>query len=86
MITQDSEKKKTVLRELSSRIIEKSNGFNIVRVELNKNLRQPFHQINIICKPVKRCDEIINYYFSEKLNIAFRASFSEGSEIKHFSA
>ena len=37
-------------------------------------------------KPVKRPDEIINCCFSEKLNLAFRASLNEGTKIKHCSA
>ena len=84
-IKQDSEKK-TVFRELSSCIIEIFNGFNIVCVEVNKKLRQLFHPINIIYKPVKKCDEIINCYFSEKRNMAFRSSFSKGTKIRHSTA
>ena len=41
---------------------------------------------SIFYKPVKKCDEIINYYFNEKLNAAFPASFSKGTKIKHCSA
>ena len=75
-----------VLRELSSCIIEKFNKFNIVCVDFDKKLRQPFCPIDKIYKRVKKCDEIINCYFSEKLNVAFQASFSEGTIIKHCSA
>ena len=52
LIKRDSEKK-TVLRELFSCNVEKFNGFNIVRVEFWKNLREFFHPIDIIYKPVK---------------------------------
>ena len=62
------------------------NGFNIVRVKFNKKLRQHFCPINIIYKPVKKVDDITNCFFIEKLNISFRASFNEGSKIKHCSA
>ena len=41
LIKQDSEKNR-ILRELSSCIVEKFNGFNIARVEFSKKLRQPF--------------------------------------------
>ena len=85
MIKRDS-KKKAVLRDLSSCIVEKFNGFNIACVEFSKKLRQPFRPIDIIYKLVKRSDEIINCFFSEKLQIAFRASFNEGTKIKHCSA
>ena len=71
LIKQDS-KKKTVLRDLSSCIVEKFNGVNIVCVEFSKKLRQTFHPIHIIYKLVKKVDDMIkNCFFSEKLNIAF---------------
>ena len=85
LIKQAREKNK-VLRELSSCVIEKCNSFSVVRVEFGKKLRQSFHSIVIIYKPVKRCDEIINCFFSEKLNLAFRTSFSEGAKIKYITA
>ena len=71
---------------MSSCINEKFSRFNIVRVEFSKKLRQPFCSINIIYKTVKKVDDIINCFFSEKLNIAFQVSFNEGSKIKHCSA
>ena len=85
LIKQDSEKK-TVFRELSSCIVEKFNGFNIVRVEFSKKLRQSFRSIDIIYNPVEKCDEIVNCYFSEKLNAAFQGIYNEGRKIKHCSA
>ena len=72
--------------ERFSFIIETFNRFNIVRVEFSKKLRHPFRPFDIIYKPVKKTDDIKNCYFSEKLNIAFQASFNEGSKIKHCSA
>ena len=53
LIKQDFEER-TVLRELSSCIVENFNGINIVRVDFSKKLRQPFRPINIIYKPVKK--------------------------------
>ena len=52
LINQNSEKK-TALRELSSHIIEKFNGFNIVGFEFSKYLKQTFCPIDIIYRPVK---------------------------------
>ena len=52
LIKQNSEKK-TVLRELSNCIIKRFNGFDIVRVEFSKKLRQAFRLIDVIYKPVK---------------------------------
>ena len=44
LIKQDSENKK-YLRELSSCIVEKFNGFNIANVEFSKTLRQSFRPL-----------------------------------------
>ena len=58
LIKQDSERK-NIVRDLSPRIIEKFNGFNIVRIEFERKLRQKMSPIDIIYKPVKKEDEII---------------------------
>ena len=74
------------MRDLSSSVVGKFNGYNIIGVEFSKKLRQTFRPTDIIYKPVKRSDEIINCYFSEKLNQAFCVSFNEGTKIKHCTA
>ena len=71
------------MRDLSSYAVEKFNGFNVIRVEFSKSIRQTFRPIDIIYKPVRKPDEIINCYFSEGLNLAFCESFSEGTNVKH---
>ena len=81
LIKQDSEKK-IILRKLASCIVEKFNGSDVVRVEL----RQSFSTIDIIYKSVQKCDEIINCYYSEKLNAAFQGIYNEGKKIRHYSA
>ena len=43
-----------------------------------------FCQIDIIYKPVKRADEIINCYFSKKLSLPFCANFNEGKKLNIF--
>ena len=64
------------MRDLSNCIVEKLKGYNIICDEFKNKIRQTFHPIDISYKPVKRPDKITNCYFSEKLNLAFRASFS----------
>ena len=71
---------------MSDCITEKYNGFHIVRLEFVKRLTQKFVPIDIIYKPVRKCTEIINCYFSSKLNLSFRSNFSENSEIRHGTA
>ena len=69
LIKQDS-KRKNLIRDLSGCIIEKFNGFNIVRIEFDRKLRQKKSPIDIIYKPVKREDEIIECFFSLQINLA----------------
>ena len=81
LIKQDSEKK-NIIRDLSACIIEKFNGFNIVRIEFDRKLRQKMYPIDIIYKPVKKEDEIIECFFSSQMNLAYRATFSENQKLK----
>ena len=73
LIKQDSEKN----------IIEKFNGFNIVRIEFVRKLRQKMSPLDIIYKPVKKEEEIIECFFTSQINLAYRSSFSENQKIKH---
>ena len=66
LIKQDSEKK-NIIRDLSSCIIEKSDGFNIVRTEFEKKLRQKISPIDIIYKPVKKKMKLSNVFLPVKL-------------------
>ena len=85
IIKQDSEKK-NVIRDLSSYIIEKFNGFNIVRLEFAKKLRQEMSPINIIYKPVKKDTENIECFFSNRINLGYRTTFSENQKLRHGTA
>ena len=85
LIKQDSERK-NIIRDLSSCIIEKFNGFNIVRIEFERKWRQKMSLINIIYKPVKKEDEIIECFFTSQINLAYRSIFSENQKIKHSTA
>ena len=85
LIKQDSEKK-SLIRVFSACIIEKFNGFNIVRIEFDRKLRQKMSPIDIIYKPVKKEDEIIEYFFSSQINLAYRATFSENLKLRHSTA
>ena len=77
---------KNIVRELSGCITNKYNGFNIVRLEHSKKIMQKFIPIEIIYKPVKNCNEIINCYFSNKINSAFRSTLSENGILRQGTA
>ena len=78
--------KKNIVRELSGCITNKYNGFNIVRLEQSKKIMRKFIPIEIIFKPIKKCNEIINCYSSNKINLAFRSTFSENGILRHGTA
>ena len=71
------------MRDLSCCIVEKFNSFNVMYVEFSKSIGQTFRPVDIIYKPVRKPYKIINCYFSERLNLAFHASFSEVTKVKH---
>ena len=50
-------KKQTIVRQLSSCINEKYNGFHMISIEYSKKLRKKFELIDIIYKPVKSVDD-----------------------------
>ena len=64
----------------------KYKRFNIVWSEQSKQIMQKFIPIEIIYKPVKNCNKVINCYFSNKINLAFRSTFSENGILRHGTA
>ena len=79
LIKQESEKEK-ILRELSACVVEKFNGFNIVRAAFDKKLRRLFRPVDILYAPAKKADQLVNCFLSAKLNPMFRVSCSDGSK------
>ena len=53
--------KKRVLRSLSSCMKEKFNGFTFAQIKLAKKEKDDLVPINILYKPVKKQDEVINF-------------------------
>ena len=85
LIKQDCERKNAI-RELSLSIFEKFNGFNIVRLEFDRKLRQKMSLIDIIYKPVKKETENIECFFSTRINMAYRSTFNKNEKIRHGTA
>ena len=84
-ITETNESKKNIKREIPSCVKEKFNGFHIVRIDFDRKIRQKFSPIDIIYNPVKNKEQIINCFFSNKIHLAYRTTYSHGekSKIKH---
>ena len=85
LIEQDAEGK-NVIRELSSCIFEEFNGFNIVRLEFDRKLRDQMSPIDIIYKPVKKETENIKCFFSTRINMAYRTTFNENEKTRQGTA
>ena len=53
-LTNETPTKKNIIRKLSSCVVEKFNGFTIVRVENDRSVRKIFYPIDMIYKPVMK--------------------------------
>ena len=68
--------KKEVIRRVSSCIKEKFNGFTFAQINLAKNQKQDLIPINIVYKPVKKQDEVINCFFTDNVKTVSRAVYN----------
>ena len=85
-ITNTEKDKKNIIREISSCVKEKFNGFIIVRVDFDQEIQRNFTPIDIIYKPVKNQNEIINCYFTDKMHLAYRMTYNVATQtdkLKH---
>ena len=76
IIKQNSEEKK-FFNELSACVVERFNGFTIVRLEFDNEVRKEFTPVDIIYKPVKKENAILNCFFTDKLHLAYKAVYNE---------
>ena len=76
----DKQKMKKIV---SSCIVEKHRGFDIVSIAYGRTQRTKFSPIDIIYKPVKKWNDIIDFYFSIDLASAYRAEYSTGKSLRH---
>ena len=67
-----------IVRQLSSCLIEKFNGFTIVSIEYQKNKKKIFKPIDVIYKPTKKIEMEPVCYFSEDISKAYSSLHSEG--------
>ena len=55
---------KSIIRKLSSCLIENVNGFNIVRIENERAIRKKFYPFYVVYKPIKKWAKKISCFFS----------------------
>ena len=70
-----------VVRQLSSCLIEKYNGFTVIRIEYDKKERKNFEPLDIIYKPTKRLEIEPLCYFSIDISQAYSGYYSSGSRM-----
>ena len=69
-ITNTKNDSKKIIREISSCVKEKFNGFIIVRVDFDHEIQKDFAPIDIIYKPIKTENETIDCFFTDKIHLA----------------
>ena len=70
-----------IVRQLSSYLIEKYNGFTIISIEYQKKQRKKaFKAIDIIYKPTKHVEIEPLCYFSEDISKAYSSFHSKGDK------
>ena len=62
-----------IVRQLSSCLIEKYNGFTVIRIEYDKKERKNFEPLDIIYKPIKNLEIEPLCYFSTDISQAYSA-------------
>ena len=76
-------KEQKIVRQLSSCIQEKFDGFNIVCVEYSKKLRKTFKPINVVYKPVRKPEKKISCYATFNISKVYRSSCGQGDKLSH---
>ena len=72
--------KNELQKEVSSCVERRYNGFYVTIHMCEKNRQVDFESVDVIYEPVKRLHEIIEYYFTNKINQAFIVRY-QGSKI-----
>ena len=72
--------KNEVTKEISSRVGQHFNGFDIICHELDKKENQNFEPVDLIYKPVKSAKKNFECFFTNEINLAYHAHFQHGKE------
>ena len=68
------------MKQLSSCLIEKFNGFSIIHPEYEKKVRRNFEPLDIIYKPTKNKEIEPLCYFTTDIALAYSAYYDHGSK------
>ena len=68
-------RKQNIVRQLSSCINKKYNGFHLISTECSKKLRTKFKPINIIYKPIKFPEKEVLCFSTNDISKSYRNSW-----------
>ena len=70
-----------IVRQLSSCLVEKYNGFLVISTEYQRKERKKFEPINVIYKPTKQVDVELLCFFSVDISKAYSSYYSKGNQL-----
>ena len=82
-LTLKNPKKQSIVRQLSSCINKRYNGFHVISFEYSKKLRKNLKPIDIIYKPVKSPEKHIQCYYSQNISKSYRNSCGDCEKLSH---
>ena len=71
-----------IVKQLSSCLIEKYNGFTVIRIQYEKKERKNFEPLDIIYKPTKDLETEPLCYFTTDISLAYSAYYLRASKMK----
>ena len=80
MIKKTPKGKSIMQRDLSTCVEELFNGFHLVRKLTKNEMRENFKLIDIVYKPLRRVNQIIDCYFSLLMRNAYRLTSEKKME------
>ena len=72
--------KQNVLRQLSSCLIKRCSGFQVISNEYERKQRKMFKPIGIIYKPMRRIEIELLCYFSDNISKSYSSFYSKGKK------
>ena len=70
--------KKSVFREISSCVLNRFNGYNILKIAKEDCVKSTFNPLDIVYDPVGDATKSIGCYFSENNRFVFHLQYSKG--------
>ena len=71
-----------IVKQLSSCLIEKYNGFTVIRIEYEKKERKNFEPLDIIYKPIKDLETEPLCYFTTDISLTYSTYYLRASKME----